>query len=341
MTDGRPKRAPPDPFAGVEAKSVTEIEIDEGVKVARVQLPDAAKLTDLPMIFLLAAVVMCAGATLIGQLVEAEHLHQIVHELGLPHEEPAGTATPEPVDQLKQDRLALQKRVRELKQRQRNFEKSTRASPATVQPEPEERGIPLTIEAVREELRLRAGENFEAYRRFATLIALLVGGLGLILLAVFVRVLWAAIFGAAAFGLTFALELNPWVVWTATLLAGSFGAWLGPKLLLAAVLTNTTLAGTVLGGLAVGGGVYLLSGNELYALVGLGAGVVLGAVAGFKYARPLFLSAVVANTAGVAALTLWLLWGDLFPYFWPVTMGGLMLFDGLATRLYHRMRWGN
>jgi hypothetical protein len=121
--------------------------------------------------------------------------------------------------------------------------------------------------------------------------------------------------------------------------AAAFGAWLGPKLLLAAVVSNTMLAGLVLGGLIAGGSAYLGTGDELYGLIGLGAGAVLGVVLGYKFARPLFLSAVLANTAGMAATALWLIWGDLYPFFWPATLGGLMLFDGAATRLYHHLRW--
>jgi hypothetical protein len=106
------------------------------------------------------------------------------------------------------------------------------------------------------------------------------------------------------------------------------------------MLVNVTLAGTILGGTLLGGGVYLATANELYSIFGLGGGVVLGAIIGFKYSRQLFLTAVLVNAAGFATLLLWLSWGELFKHFWPVTFGGLMIIDAIATRIYHKVRWG-
>ena len=130
-------------------------------------------------------------------------------------------------------------------------------------------------------------------------------------------------------------------MWVSAGAGALVGAWLAPKLLLANMLFNVTIAGFVLGGTTVGGGVYLATGNELYSIFGLGIGLVLGALIGFRYARQLFLSAVLANSAGFATLVLWLAWGELFPHFWPVTFGGLMICDAVATRIYHRVRWSH
>jgi hypothetical protein len=193
---------------------------------------------------------------------------------------------------------------------------------------------------LREEIRRIAGDQYDSYRKFATLIALLIGGLGLILMAVFVRVLAAALIGGVAGVALFFLQVDPWIMWAGTAVGAALGAWLAPRLLLANMLFNVALAGMVLGGAALGGGVYLATMDELYAIFGLGVGVVLGALLGFKFARPLFLCAVLANAAGFATLILWLGWGELYPHFWPVTFGGLMIVDAVATRIYHKVRWG-
>lgn len=324
-----------DPFGGVDPKSITEIELEQNVHVQREALPDAAKLTDLPWLWLILATVLCVGASLVGTLVEARHLKQVIQQSGLLNEEEAKSA--QDVEQLVADREKLQQRMRDLKDRQRKLkEPGKSASPD----EPGLENLPLTVEGLREDIRRRAGTDFDNYRRLATLAALVIGGFGLILMALFVRVLWAALFGGVAFAACFFAGLDPWITWGAAALAAAVGAWLGPKLLLAAVVSNTTMAGMILGGMIAGGGVFLGTGNELFSFIGLGAGAVLGLVLGYKFARPLFLSAVLANTAGVAATSLWLIWGDLYPYFWPSMLGGLMVFDGLATRLYHRVRWG-
>lgn len=339
-----------DPFAGVEARSVTEIEREAHVKVQHVELPDAAKLTQLSIGWLLLAIVLCVGATVVGQFVEIKHLRQALASAGIleesnpaPASAPASLPATEPeAEKLLDDRAALRRRISDIRQRQRNLDRTTRPETAArPEPAPEpEAELPLTLEGLRVELRERAGADFDNYRRFGTVLALVIGALGLLLLALFVRALWAAIFGGAALGLTMLAGLSPWIVWGSALLAGAFGAWLGPRLLLAAIVSNATLAGLVIGGMAGGGSVYLATGSELFGLTAAGGGVALGGVLGFKFARPMFLAAVVANCAGFGAFVLWLLWGDLFTWFWPVTMGSLMLFDGLTTRLYHRFRWG-
>ncbi len=345
-TGGSPSSTGVDPFRGVEPKSITEIALEENVDVEREDLPAAAKLTDLPLKWMFAAIVVCVGVTLIGQKVEVKQLRQVIADSGLlkPDDQKQADDGADQVERIVADRQALQKRLQELKERKRKMQELTQRDPDPSAPEPAQNkdltDVPLTVEGLRGEIKARAGPEFESYRSIGTLVVLCVGGFGLILLALFVRLLWAGLFGGVAFAVAFFLGAETWLVWTVTALAAALGGWLGPKLLLAAVLTNTTLACMIIGGLSAGGGVYLGTGSELYALGGLGAGIVLGAVVGFKFARKLFLSSVLANSAGMAATSLWLLWGDLFPYFWPATMGGLMLLDGLATRLYHRIRWG-
>lgn len=337
----KPEAPPTDPFADVEAKTITEIEADQRVDLEREALPAAAKLTDLPMKWVLVTLLVCIGVSELAQRVERKHLVAAAEKSGLlkaDEEKPAETAEP-----VVNDRKRIQDRIRELKEKRRNIASEPRdpreAKPAAENESAEDARVPLTLESLREEIRSLAGDQYDSYRKFATLIALLVGGLGLILLAVFVRVLAAALIGGAAGVALFFLQVEPWIMWLAVGLGAALGAWLAPRLLLANILFNVALAGMCVGGMALGGGVYLATGHELYSIFGLGIGIVVGALVGFKLARPLFLSAVLANAAGTATLVLWLAWGELFSHFWPVTFGGLMIVDAVATRVYHRVRW--
>ena len=331
------KPEPPrtDPFDDVEAKSITEIEMDQRVDLEREELPAAAKLTDLPMKWVLLTLLLCIAVSELAQRVERKQLIQSARDAGLLKEEEADQA--EKADELISEREKIQQRIKELQERRKRAEELVNGEEEKTEEEP---SIPLSMESLRAEIRRLAGDQYENYQRFATLVALLVGGLGLILMAVFVRVLAAALLGSIAWGVTFFLGVEPWIMWTAAGAGALLGAWLAPRLLLANMLVNVAFAGMVLGGAAVGGGVYLATAHELYSIFGLGIGLVVGALLGFKFARPLFLSAVLANAAGFATLVLWLAWGDLFPHFWPVTFGGLMILDAVATRIYHRVRWG-
>ena len=325
-----------DPFADVDAKSITEIELDQRVDLEREDLPAAAKLTDLPMKWVLITLLVCIGVSELAQRVERKHLLDTARDSGLLKEEEIEQA--EDANELINERERIRTRIEELQERRRKFDELQEKVDGETQ---EEADVPLTLESLRARLRSLAGDQYENYRRFATLIALLIGGLGLILLAVFVRALAAALIGGTAAAATFLLQVEPWIMWTSAGAGALIGAWLAPRLLLANMLFNVTLAGLILGGTTFGGGVYLATGNELYSIFGLGVGLVVGALIGFKYARQLFLSAVLANSAGFATLVLWLAWGELFPHFWPVTFGGLMIFDAVATRIYHRVRWSN
>jgi hypothetical protein len=329
-----------DPFADVDAKSITQIEDDQNVELARVELPPQAKLTDLPMKWVLLTLLLCIGVSELAQRVERKHLVAAAENAGLLKPEEAEKA--EEAEELVSEREKIQQRIRELKEKREKLNKAPaiEGKPAPEAGADEDAKIPLTLESLRAEIRRLAGDDFDNYRKFATLIALLVGGLGLILLAVFVRVLAAALLGGIVGVILFFLQVEPWIMWSAAGLGAALGAWLAPRLLLANMLFNVSLAGMVLGGVAFGGGMYLVTGHELYSIFGLGIGLVVGALLGFKFARPLFLCAVLANAAGFGTFVLWLGWGDLFPHFWPVTFGGLMITDAVATRIYHRVRWG-
>lgn len=324
-----------DPFADVDAKSITQIEDDQNVNLERVQLPAAARLTDLPMKWVLLTLLICIAVSELGQRVERKHLVAAAERAGLL--EPEEVEHADKADELVGEREKIQQRIRELKERRKKLDAP---DPSKSPDTSEEPSVPLTLESLRAEIRRLAGDDFENYRKFATLVALLVGALGLILLAVFVRVLAAAMLSGIAGTALFFLQVEPWIMWTAVGLGAVTGAWLAPRLLLANMLFNVSLAGMVIGGIAIGGGVYLATAHELYAIFGLGIGMVIGALIGFKFARPLFLCAVLANAAGFGTFVLWLAWGESFPHFWPVTFGGLMITDAVATRIYHRVRWG-
>lgn len=297
---------------------------------------------------MLLALVLCVGINELAQRVEARHLIEKSRDTGLITDEEAQTARD--ADDMVSERERIQTRMKELRERRRKINEiktglddpddttpTAKAEPA----EPDDEAtIPLTLEALRSELRRLAGDKHDTYRRWATLAALLVGAFGLILMAVFVRLLAAVVIGGIAAGVAFLFQAELWVLAVSGGAGALAGAVFAPRLLLANMLVNVTLAGTVLGGTLLGGGVYLATTNELYAIFGLGAGVVLGAIIGFKYSRQLFLLAVLINCAGAATQVLWLAWGDLFPHFWPVTFGGLMIVDAIATRIYHKVRWG-
>lgn len=336
----RPDREGTDPYAGVDARTISQIENDENVRIERdtSSLPVAAQLTRLPLKWIAITLLVCAGVAHLAQRVENRHLLDAAQKQGWVSKEQREQA--DDAQELYRQREDIQRRLSELKERRRKLQETMDRGG---EPPPEEKDLtdaPLTLEALRAEIRERAGDSFDNYRRLGTAVALAFGGLGLILLALFVRVLWAAILGGAAFGATFLMGLEPWIMWSATGAGALLGAWLGPRLLVAGMYSNATLAGLVLGAVAGGGGVYLGTGHELGALLATGAGAIGGAVLGFKFARPLFLSSVLANCAGTATSLLWLLWGDLFPHFWPLTFAGLVVVDGVATRLYHRLRWG-
>lgn len=323
-----------DPFSGVHAKSISEVEL----ALDREPLPPSAQLTNLPLKWVLIMLMLCLGTNLMVAGVERSQLITAAEDKGLISESEAEDARS--TNDLVDKRVEYRDRLRELKKRRAEFER-LKDDPLSEAPEEltEPDDIPLTLETVREDLIERAGESFPQYQRAVTIVALLVGALGLIVLALFVRVLGAAVLGGGAFAATCFAGLEPEITWAAAGIGALAGVFFAPRLLLANMLMNSTFAMIVVGGVLAGGGVYLSTGDELYSMFALGGGAVIGAIFGLKFARQLFLSAVLANCAGMATLALWLMWGELYANFWPLTFGALMIFDGVATRIYHKVRW--
>ncbi|MCF6229040.1 MAG: hypothetical protein L3J82_10385 [Planctomycetes bacterium] len=329
-----------DPFSSVDAKSVTEIELDHGVKLDREPLPPAAQLTNLPLKWVFLMLMLCLGANMMVAHVERSQLISAAEDKGLITESEAEDARA--ADRIVDQREEYRDRLRELKQRRAEFERLRNGSEDDIEAtekvsEPD--GIPLTLETLREDLIERAGDKFPTYQRAVTVFALVIGGLGLIVLALFIRILGAAVLGGGAFAGTWFVGVEPQIMWAATGVGALAGLFFAPRLLLANMLINSAIAMMLIGGILAGGGVYISTGDELYSMFALGGGAVLGAIFGIKYARQLFLSAVLANCAGMATLALWLMWGEIYANFWPLTFGALMIFDGVATRIYHKVRW--
>ena len=87
-----------DPFEDVDAKSITEIELDQRVDIEREALPAAARLTDLPLKWVLLTLILCIGASELAQRVERKQLIQAARDSGLLKEEDAAKA--DEVDQV-------------------------------------------------------------------------------------------------------------------------------------------------------------------------------------------------------------------------------------------------
>ncbi|MHC4839874.1 MAG: hypothetical protein ACYTDT_02795 [Planctomycetota bacterium] len=329
-----------DPFDGVAAKTLTEVEMEHGVELDREPLPASAQLTNLPLKWVLLMLLLCLAANLTVARVERSQLISAAEDNGLISAEEAEDA--KSADDMIEEREQIRDRIRELKKRRAEFERleneaKTEADNVDTQEEPED--VPLTLESLREDLIERAGDSFSNYQRAVTIVALVIGALGLIVMALFVRVLGAAILGGGGFVAAWFTGLEPAYTWGAVGAGALLGLFFAPRMLLANMLVNSTFAMMIIGAILGGGGVYLGTGDELYSMFALGVGAVVGAIFGIKYARQLFLSAVLANCAGLATLALWLMWGELYANFWPLTFGALMIFDGVATRIYHKVRW--
>ncbi len=199
--------------------------------------------------------------------------------------------------------------------------------------------MPLTLEAFRDWLQQKAGPNWERWRNSATAVALVIGGLGLVVAAFMVRIAGALALGLVGAVSGFVIGLDVMFVAGLGLIGAVIGMILAPRLLLASIYSNAMLAGIVVGGLAAGGATYLGTQSDGLGLAGLGLGAMFGAMVALKFARQFYLCSVLANTAGLASFILLLVWGEAFPFFSQVTFGGLMLTDGLLTRLYHKIRY--
>jgi hypothetical protein len=115
--------------------------------------------------------------------------------------------------------------------------------------------------------------------------------------------------------------------------------WLAPRMLLASIYSNALFAGLIIGGVALGGGVYLGTSDEVYGLLSLGVGALFGAMVALKFARQFYLCSVLANAAGMGSFILLVVWGERFEFFSQITFGGLMIVDAVLTRIYHRVRY--
>ncbi|MCC6574257.1 MAG: hypothetical protein IT462_10745 [Planctomycetes bacterium] len=362
-----PKPASKDEDIGPNAQDSQELNYDPGTAVSEPEpLPAAAKLTDLPLKWLVLTLIVCIGVGYLFQNAEYKHLVNTVREKHLLTDDQQKTV--DDVQSVYDQREAVSRQIRkynELKRKLRDIEngpapapppspviraKDAEKTPAKVDPakaeppkaaEPAEPDVdlPLTPEALRAWIKIKAGDNYDAGRKIATMVALAMGGFGLILLALLVRVIGAAVLGGTTLAVTYFTGIEPLYMWIGTGAAALFGALLAPRMLLASIYSNGAVAGMVLGGVALGGGTYLITQNEFQALLGVGVGAAAGALIGIKVARPLYLCAVLANSAGLATWILWLCWGDLYPYFFPATFGGLMIVDAVITRIYHKVRW--
>src|SRR5690606_3141423 len=94
-------------------------------------------------------------------------------------------------DEMFNDRERIRERMLEVRKRQSAFRENAdrlrrenplerpteQPAPATApqtEPEPEATALPLTLESIRAEVARIAGDNYESYRRLATLAALLI-----------------------------------------------------------------------------------------------------------------------------------------------------------------------
>src|SRR5690606_24684960 len=139
----------------VEAKSITEIEMDQRVDLEREELPAAAKLTDLPMKWVLLTLLLCIGVSELAQRVERKHLIQAAREAGLLKEEEVSQA--EKADELISEREKIQQRIKELQDRRKRAEELVNGEEEQAEDAP---SIPLTMESLRAEIRRLAGDQY-------------------------------------------------------------------------------------------------------------------------------------------------------------------------------------
>ncbi|KAA0216410.1 hypothetical protein EDM80_04370 [bacterium] len=311
-------------------------------------LSPEAKLTHLPVIWALLTILLCMSLSYLVNQVDGERMRQ-----ALRFAQDKGELSQDDADLAEkgistfEQRERYQKKLRELRAKRRELADRTRhLLEGSEHHDDEEQtrldklaDMPLTLEAFRDWLQQKAGPDWDRWRNSATAVALVIGGLGLVVAAFMVRIA-----GALALGLVGAVSgfaIGGDVMWVAGLglLGAIIGMILAPRLLLASIYSNAMLAGIVVGGLAAGGATYLGTQSEGLGLAGLGLGALFGAMVALKFGRQFYLCSVLANTAGLASFILLLVWGEAFPYFSQVTFGGLMLADGLLTRLYHKIRY--
>ncbi len=330
--------------------------------MAKDKLPASAQLTNLPLLWLVAGLLLCMGAGWMIERVDAKRFVSVAERTGAIQESEKVTAE-DPPDEILANRKDLEKRIRRHRKKRRDWERrynidrkrhrksfrerinapqasptpeATDESPEASDPPTE---VPFTIDVLRERIEEELGDSLELWRVTITVVALVFGALGLLLTSLFVRVISGATVAAPAFGIAWFFGLDP-VISIAIGAAGAVvGMAIGPRLLVAAMMTHAALAGVFFGGVGLGGGVYLFTMEVVWALGAAGAGALLGAMVGFKYYRQLFLTSYVINKAWLATFVLWLFWGDAFPHFWLITFGGLVIADGISARIWFHTRW--
>jgi hypothetical protein len=307
-----------------------------------------AKLTHLPLHWAIITLLVCMGISYLINQVDGERMRQALtfaKDKGQLSEDDAdlaerGITTYEKRQEYQKKLKNLRERRSELAHRARHILESSEHHDEEEQSKVEKLAdMPLTVDDFREYLEQKSGDRWGHYRNIATAFALVLGGLGLVVAAYMVRIAGAVLLGAVGAISSFVLGLDPLICIGVGLGGALIGSFLAPRLLLASIYSNAMFAGLIVGGIAGGGSIYLGSNSEALALLGLGVGALFGAMIALKFARQFYLCSVLANTAGMASFILWVVWGEPLPYFNQITFGGLMIVDGLLTRLYHKVRY--
>lgn len=330
-----------------EAEEAEEEEKDERVDNTRYMSADA-KLTHLRLHWALITLLVCMGISFLINQVDGERMRQALNfaqekgEISKDDKDLAerGISTFEQRKKYQDKMKDLRSKRKDLAHRARHILENSEHHETEDQSKVEKLAdMPLTMDDFRQYLEQQSGDRWEQYRNIATAFAIILGGLGLVVAAFMVRIAGAVALGAVGATTGFIFGMDPLIIGGMGLFGALIGMWMAPRLLLASIYSNAMFAGLIVGGMAGGGSIYLGTGSEWLALMGLGVGALFGAMVALKFARQFYLCSVLANTAGMASFILWLVWGEQFPYFNQITFGGLMILDGLLTRLYHKVRY--
>ncbi len=346
------KRLADEAAAEREAEQEAEEEAEEEEKDERVDntryMSADAKLTHLRLHWALFTLLVCMGISFLINQVDGERMRQALSyaqdkgEISKDDKDLAerGISTFEKRKQYQEKMKELRSKRGELAHRARHILEGSEHEEGEDKSKVEKLAdMPLTVDDFREYLQDRSGDRWEQYRNIATAFAIILGGLGLVVAAFMVRIAGAVALGAVGATTGFIFGMDPLIILGLGAGGALIGMWMAPRLLLASIYSNAMFAGLIVGGMAGGGSIYLGSGSEWLALMGLGVGALFGAMVALKFARQFYLCSVLANTAGMASFILWLVWGEQFAYFNQITFGGLMIVDGVLTRLYHKVRY--
>lgn len=335
--------------AAQQAADAAEEEEEEDDKADDTRFMSAdAKLTHLPLHWAIITLCVCVAISFLINQVDGERMRQALtfaKEKGQITEDDADLA--ERGISTYEKRQEYQKKLRTLRERRTELaDRARHMLEGSDHHEDEEKSkvekladMPLTVDDFREYLQHKAADRWEQWRNTVTAIALIIGGLGLVVAAFMVRIAGAVALGAVGAISCYVMGLDPLICLGTGAVGALIGSLLAPRLLLASIYSNAMFAGLIVGGIAGGGSIFLGSGSEALGLLGLGVGAHFGAMVALKFARQFYLCSVLANTAGLASFMLWVVWGEQFPYFSQITFGGLMVIDGLLTRLYHKVRY--